>query len=215
MRLPQNVLALCDNLGPGDRSCRVSAVPPEQTCMTVEPSSPAGLRLTLKAATAELHAEAETVLDWRYGTSGDMGRFLSCMLRGHRYFAQPCDRASLLVGIPVRSARLVAALAGDCRIDDLTTVGNETQPSIKNGWNDSYCLGVGYVFEGSAMGAHVLSKCLRDSSKTVPDYLHLLTEEAQSRWPRFVERLDKGGDAGAAVDGASRVFRFLTTHAKG
>ena len=134
-------------------------------------------------------------------------RFLTAMLGAHLAHAPMVDRASRLAGLPPRSEALVEALRAS------GVLPGPLAPPIVDGTHDAVCMGVGYVFEGSALGATQLARQLRAAGSTVPPYLARLAAEAGQRWPPFVRRLDDLADHTNIVCAAAcNTFQWLVDH---
>jgi heme oxygenase len=159
----------------------------------------------LQENTSALHAEAEISLERRARIETPVGlsHFLECMLQTHLRFHDELDVAAHHAGITTRSAILIDALAADLnRVPDRPPYAKEA--------DDGFSLGVGYVMEGSALGAGILRKRLLRAGMPVPAYLSLLTRDAKERWPYFVETLDKRADSHeSALAGANSAFAFI------
>lgn len=184
---------------------------PEHARARRKPPSCGAVHLLLRHATAAHHRRAETALEAAapVGTAVGLQRFLEHMLATHVHFGTALDRASRLAGLETRSGVLVDALA-----HDLGTA------AIGVGWSDAsttdaHCLGVGYALEGSFLGARVLDRRIRDADLTTPAYLEALTGEARSRWPSFLDALERcDAPEDALIGGAASVFDFIVACTK-
>jgi len=137
--------------------------------------------------------------------------FLSVMERALVRYGAALDRSSELAGLPQRAHRLVDALRSD-----LEHLGRPTAPVCAPSEidvDDASAWGVGYVFEGSALGAAFLVRDVPDTLRSVADcYLSLLVDERVERWSTFTDRLndlDVESVGPPAVDAAIDVFVHL------
>lgn len=168
-----------------------------------------GLRSALRAETAALHHLAEdavrrwTPLETRAGYRG----FLQRLDAMHRRHAAALDRSSALAGLPPRSDALLAALAQDLEAHP----GEMTRPSPQNDTlSPAWCLGVGYVFEGSALGAAVLLRQPPPGGWPSARYLGALSQDLGDRWSAFRRALEAHREADdTAVTAAKTVFSEL------
>ena len=168
------------------------------------------VRELLKTQTAALHSRAELSLERpaKIETQQGLGHFLACMMSTHLRFHSELDRAAREAGIEARSETLINALAAD-----LGCAPNRTSRVSLS--DCAYCLGVGYVIEGSALGAGILRKRLARTELGVPRYLSLLTEDAKYRWPRYIEALETGINKKQSVlVGAKSTFEFIIDQAE-
>jgi len=167
------------------------------------------VRTLLKDGTEALHARAEAAFDANAPIESQAGlsHFLECMLSAHMNFYADCDRASYLAGLSPRSKPLVDALLNDLSWHDHS-------PPIQSPSNDSFSLGVGYVFEGSALGASILKKRIISSNLSTPDYLSILTASAKSRWPRYITKLNSCSEDSHILSGAVAAFEYIIAQAE-
>jgi len=168
-----------------------------------------GVRAFLKDHTAALHGTAEMAFEARapVETQDGLVFFLNCMLNSHLQFNAEYDRASKLAGLKPQSAPLIDALRADLpnRVSPRQTIPSNC---------DLFNLGVGYVFEGSAMGANVLKKRIAKSNLKTPRYLLLLTESARMRWPHYVRKLDSCSESEKILAGAEVAFKYIIAQAR-
>lgn len=167
------------------------------------------IRTFLKDRTATLHARSEESFERKapIETPEGLRHFLGCMLEAHLKFRGAFDRSAELAGLPPKSDTLIAALLSD------TGRGRDAEEKASSvPSDDAACLGVGYVFEGSALGAGILRKRLKRAGIATPEYLELMADTTKSRWPRYVEALDTCAFQGDAVlKGAEMTFNFIVT----
>lgn len=176
--------------------------------------------MRLRDETAELHALVDELGSRVASVSDPVGyrTFLLAMARVTAEFAELLDRSSETAGLPPRSDMLLRALVADLHALDVVVRFEEPpagpEASAPDVATDAAAWGVGYVLEGSALGAAVLLAEIDGSPDERPTaYLSLLVEARAGRWPGFVEGLnaadldEPAGDL--AVDAARRVFRFV------
>jgi len=179
------------------------------------------LRSILKENTAALHTSAERAMasEGNIETPDGLGHFLQCMYRVHARFNHELDHASWLVGLPLTAGQLFGALERDLLSQDIDGAfisGTQLSASALSR-SKSHCLGVGYVFEGSALGANVLAKRLKYSNAKVPEYLTMVSKNAKSRWPHYLQYLNCNTiecDTQVALSGAIGVFESIIAEAK-
>lgn len=167
------------------------------------------VRTFLKEKTSTLHQQAEEALQARgqIETQSGLSHFLNGMLKAQSQFRMEYDHACVLAGLQAQSDKLIHALGTD--------LGLEQEPVAQaHALDDHFCLGVGYVFEGSALGASVLKKRLIRSNNVCPRYLRILTDTAHSRWPQYVETLDNYREKKPILAGAEAVFNFIIVQAE-
>lgn len=171
--------------------------------------SKANVRSLLKEQTSALHHKAESALESkaRIESAHGLSNFLKCMLRAHSHFRTNCDRASELAGLEKQSKRLIYALQSDLNVS--VEIPKDTQAN-----DDCFSLGVGYVFEGSALGASILRKRLTTSGLAHPNYLCVVTETSKIRWPQFIKYIDTCENTDTVVLGAQQAFEFIIEHAE-
>lgn len=140
--------------------------------------------------------------------------FLRTMLLARRRFARELDAASRAAGLPSRNASALAALEAD-----LAALGADVAafaadgapapapaPERRTPTSAARNFGVGYVFEGSALGARRLIGEAAEQRRPRA-YLALVSEDAGGRWRRFVTALDAAGtDRPATRDAALAAF---------
>jgi len=170
------------------------------------------VRQILKKGTKRLHRQAEYALESKASmqTTEGLSHFLYCMLAAQRRFCVDHDYSSELAAIEPMSGELILALEGDPLLSEQRRFMG--QSSVKS--NTAFSLGVGYVFEGSAIGAAVLKKRLQKTSISTPQYLTLLSMHSCNRWPRYLETLDSCSDEMTALAGAVTVFEFIINQAE-
>ncbi|MEM8984416.1 MAG: biliverdin-producing heme oxygenase [Pseudomonadota bacterium] len=166
---------------------------------------PIPLSQHLRTATMPQHRHTESLMDDYAPLQTAVGyrRFLWLMARLHARYAEALDRSSEIAGLPQRSAELLAALRADLgdtdALDANVTVNGNAQ-----------CMGVGYVLEGSGLGATVLVRGLPKGPDHPHAYLSLLSESVGKRWPAFKKTLDAEPlDADATAAAAAAVFNEL------
>ncbi len=167
------------------------------------------VRSLLKDNTSVLHQQAEDALESNspIETSQGLAKFLNCMLQAHLQFWAECDRASQIAGLDAQSEKLIMALRNDLNIQH----DDNLNPHV---CNEHFSLGVGYVFEGSALGANIIRKRLLATNLRNPTYLNLVTSTAKVRWPRYVKQLDTYSDADRILSGAVVAFRYIIAQAE-
>lgn len=156
-----------------------------------------------------LHQRAEEALESIAPLESEVGlsHFLKCMLHAHERFDTECDCASALAGLEPRSKKLIAALNSDLQIQNDTVVTLQSD-------DDQFSLGVGYVFEGSALGANIIMKRLASVDQDIPSYLTLLTSTAKSRWPNYIKTLEQCKNEKCVLEGAVMAFEYIITQAE-
>lgn len=158
----------------------------------------------LKDQTSALHNQAEHALQSKgtIETKTGLRHFLHCMLESQIQFHHEHDQASKLAGLECQSSELIRALEKD--------LGREasTLPTNNIG-DDNTCLGVGYVFEGSALGAKIIQKRLSASGLDCPEYLHSINASDHSRWPRFLSTLNGCTAHKELLLGAETAFNYI------
>lgn len=129
------------------------------------------------------------------------------MLAAHTRFRAECDLASQCAGLPSRSDNLIHSL-----IEDLAYQPCEQRPVAE--CDKDFSMGVGYVFEGSAVGASILIKRLAKSGLNCPSYLTQLATPLSKRWLPYTQQLEGIENTGAALAGASAAFEFIIDRAE-
>ncbi len=155
------------------------------------------LRLMLRHETRQLHAATDQVVlasvkqedQWLNVVGG-----LASTLHTH---AVALDQSSEHFGVPARSALLLQCLEADFHPAHQTeNLGERTTPTIPNTWASDVtedqsvaaAYGVGYVFEGSALGASAVLEHLAPHGLT-SRYFDCLRESAPRRWSAVAARL--------------------------
>lgn len=163
----------------------------------------------MKYNTSSLHERAETAFESNRPIDSQEGlsHFLSCMLGAHLRFFYECDTASKNAGLNPRSRSLIQALFNDLE-NSTTTI----PPPIHR--SRQFCAGVGYVFEGSALGANVILKRLNKSNIAAPNYLTQIATGTKHRWPLFLANLDTCSHKEDVLAGATTAFRFIIKEAE-
>lgn len=131
-----------------------------------------------------------------------MRHFLQCMLDAQVHFHAEHDQASTLAGLECESYRLICALENDLDLARSPLPQNSNK-------GDSFSLGVGYVFEGSALGAKIIQKRLTESGLGCPEYLSSITAGDTSRWPRFLSTLNACTAQEEMLTGAKTAFNYI------
>lgn len=173
------------------------------------------LSRTLKSETAKLHRLVEDRLRQRgaIGSEGGYRVYLGAMLKLHAAHAAALDRSSVLAQLTPHAAELTQALR-----EDLASIGESHPKSVAPApqpRGDAACLGIGYVFEGSALGASHILKTLGPDAERPRSYLRRLASGSAARWPRYKEFLDAhAGDARPVVAAAAGVFGGLAEDLK-
>ena len=165
-----------------------------------------GLRGLLRQQTRDLHQ----AVDDRFSASGAITTragyrlFLSTMAAMHAQFGHAADRAVERAGLAPRAGdhwqRLMA---------DLGCHGVFPSVPVPGRHNPDVDAGVAYVLEGSALGAQLLLKQVRDAEigGLGMGYLQSLCDERQVRWARYCRWLDTASvDEDGALQGARSVF---------
>jgi len=139
--------------------------------------------MVLRAETADDHARVDALVGQAASVADPDGarRFFTVMHAVVAAYRTALDRASVLAGLEPRSALLLDALRFD-----LAELGAEP-PSIPGAIDqadDAAALGVGYVLEGSALGASVLREQAKAASMPL-GYLSILDDNRPTRWPAF------------------------------
>jgi len=125
----------------------------------------------------------------------------------HVQFRAHYDHASKLTGLHAQSDRLISALKDDLQAPTITLLNT-------NASDDQFCLGVGYVFEGSALGANIIQKRRSNAGLRKSAYLNFVTASASLRWPRFIGKLDSYQEADNILLGAVSAFESIIAHAE-
>jgi heme oxygenase len=169
------------------------------------PSASLSLRHFLRASTDEAHSRLDAMLDNLdlFARQSAYRVFLSAMEALYLTYGDSLDWAAGQAGLAPRSDELIASLRRDIGM-------GATQPRIAGGVaSPAARWGIGYVLEGSALGAQLLLRRARRelTPGSSTDYLGTLAAEAQSRWPRFALALDNSGaDAEVAARSSHAVF---------
>ena len=163
----------------------------------------------MKYHTSPLHGRAEAAFESNCPVDSEAGlsQFLKCMLLAHLRFFHECDKASENAGLFPRSVELTQALSSDLNSSKL-----RIPPAIS--CNTHFCTGVGYVFEGSALGATVILKRLQQSNIVIPKYLAQLAADVKPRWPLFLASLDSCAHKDNALLGATTAFKYIIKEAE-
>ncbi len=167
------------------------------------------VRSLLRDRTSALHRQAENALESKAPIESRQGlsKFLGCMLMVHTRFRTEYDRAAELAGLQTQSGLLIKALQDDLNISSDATI----QTSI---CDDHFSLGVGYVLEGSALGASMLKKRLTALDIEHPCYLTHVTTTSKTRWPKYVKYIDTCEETDPVVAGALLTFEYIIAHAE-
>jgi len=146
------------------------------------------VRAAVKAATAELHAEAERDMASFADLSTTVGyrKFAQVMFTVLARFEAAADHGAALAGIEPRSAGLLRALQADIqKVDALDVRPIESLDAD----SPASALGVAYAIEGSALGAAVLRRRL--GPDVTARYLDALVTQRHDRWPKLTAELDR------------------------
>ena len=164
------------------------------------------MRNELRSATQESHRRLDDYVGSirPFDSVSGYEIYLTAMHRLYEIYAGPLDLASRWAKLPEVSESLRALISqdlGGCpRSDDLPSESPSDEQAPHQVW------AVGYVLEGSAMGARHIVKQLAQSDLS-HHYLSRLATDSHQRWPTFVEALES---ADAELDGtiaaAKQVF---------
>ncbi len=145
--------------------------------------------------------------------------YLSAMDQLYDVFAEDIDSASEAAGLPCSVLSLRSAIRVDLDGNILESAAVErdklTSDDLKK--VSSHQWAVGYVMEGSAMGARYMAKMAKvlvekSDEKIGNSYLDKLAADSYERWPAFVEKLNQAQcDDEFAVAAASSVFETAVT----
>ena len=163
-----------------------------------------GMRNQLREHTKSSHAQLDSFV-------GSIEPFNSrdgyaCYLQGmywlYQAYAPAYDLASSAAGLRPVSGIHQANIVADLGRLPLA------KPELADSISLEQQIAVGYVLEGSAMGARYMIKTVTEASFST-SYLELLVEESYQRWPRLVEWLDEvetEADENKAIGFAKQVF---------
>ena len=144
--------------------------------------------------------------------------YLSAMDQLYDIYAKDIDAAAEAAGIPCSVQCLRSAIRFDVDGNLLKSAPVERSALANNDLQiNSRKWAVGYVMEGSAMGARYMSKMAKElvekSDERIGNtYLDKLAADSYERWPTFVERLNEAQcDDEFAVVAAGSVFETAVT----
>lgn len=176
----------------------------------------ADLRTRLRAETRDLHESAEAAVRRHAPLTQRRGyaRFLRGMQTLHATFDPSLTRAARQVGLEPMTARALDAIAADLRVLDSSVSIPPGSRAVASDGDPARDLGTLYVFEGSALGAAVLVKQLREhyGNAATLEYLSLLDAQRAQRWPvvtRALAAAELDVDRDAVVAGARDTFQCL------
>ena len=190
------------------------------------------LRQILRDQTAESHQRLDDIVaDMHVFDSKRVYQaYLHGMYQLYAIYGAATDQASRLAGISPSVSSLMEAIASDCgeTKPDLDRKYSELDHSPESMNDASACWAVGYVLEGSAMGARYMvkaaEKLVKANSETDKSlsasqgsaisnigvrYLTKLSTDSYDRWPKFIEALNSASedcDEASAVTTAQQVF---------
>jgi len=174
-----------------------------------------GLRWHLRAATEELHAEADRLGgNYDLRSLGGYRGFLSAHARALPGLEAACDAAGLRHLLPDwPQRRRSAALASD-----LARLGAAMPPALPAALpSGPAVMGAAYVLEGSRLGNAMLLRIARSAPALAEwDAFAYLSHKPEGEgWPGFLRRLEETlpdpADWAAAAEGARLAFTcFLT-----
>jgi heme oxygenase len=161
------------------------------------------LSLELRRATAALHSEIESRLDWP-GKIRSLAAYRCCLERLYRFYA-PIEAAwdgfagwasvgLILPEIP-HTARLAADLAAlGVAPAELAWAPQECLPSLED---FPHALGAVYVIEGSTLGSQLLLRCFSDTLGTAiagaDSFFRGYGAGTGGRWRQVCTSLDRYG----------------------
>ena len=170
------------------------------------------LRHILKTHTASTHqALDDFIAEMDVFSSPNKYRlYLNGMHFLYQAYGQFVDQASVAAGLDPAVSNLLAAI--ECDVGDSTIDQRHDSRIAKS---DATTWAVGYVLEGSAMGARYMVKAARSLNEQHPetfigcDYLETLSTDSYHRWPKYVDSLNQiQCDPAIAVSAANEVFDF-------
>lgn len=170
------------------------------------------VRAALKAATQDHHdqAERDVAAHAPVETTRGYRKYLQCMRRLHHVYAPQMAHAAELAGMDDQTGQIIAAFSQDLNVGAAPLDAGHRGPPL----SDAAAWGVGYVLEGSALGAAVVrQRVLQAHGADAPlAALNLLDNTRAVRWRRFTTALNTANvDLPGAVDAARGVFMSMQT----
>lgn len=189
------------------------------------------LRNLLREQTAESHQQLDDMVANMhvFDSERTYHAYLAGMYQLYAIYGDAVDHASQLAGLTPSVSSLMDAIASDCGTtkECMDAKYSSTNASSKL-LEDAACWAVGYVLEGSAMGARYMVKSAEKLTNRISEngeststdlratdsenstrYLKTLSADSYDRWPKFVEALNDASpdcDEEAAVAAAKQVF---------
>ncbi len=167
------------------------------------------LREQLKNKTMTFHKAAEEASAKYAPIDKPSGyyAFLCCMHRMYTKYSTALDKGSAIMKLPPRSQQIIKALkvdiSGSPKYNHLPK-NSTTLPFI----SEQSLLGISYVFEGSALGSHILIN--RIPAEAESNYLKRLVKETPLRWPQTIKFLSNiENDYTPAITEACNVFKDI------
>lgn len=171
-------------------------------------------RMALSSATRTRHEATEAVVSELsvFSSEPAYAGWLKALQEMHAHFASTSDFANQILGMEATSAALLSALRHDMDQLGVAPTASPSQPLTPS--DPAIALGVGYVLEGSGLGASVLYDRSIAAGISAVRYLDLSRSLARQRWRTFLERLNEHALATApsvetASSAADDVFIFL------
>ena len=172
------------------------------------------LRKRLREATRDAHDRLDaTVTGHSLTTAIGYGHYLDSMLKLYQYFSETQAAVALEAGFESQTKSLVTAI-----MTDLNSIGYQvstyTIDVARPAHPDepiSFRWGAAYTLEGSAMGAVGMLKSMKESEfSNQCRFLEFVTLNCKSRWPKFIEALEKNATNSEAAIAAQPLL--LTWH---
>ncbi|MFK7769640.1 MAG: biliverdin-producing heme oxygenase [Mariniblastus sp.] len=174
------------------------------------------IRYQLKTKTKAAHESLDLLVGQLepFSSATRYSVFLSAMHQLYSIYGADVDWASQAAGLACSVSDLKSAIEFDLNgeLNSPASLDSISDDSLR----ESRQWAVGYVMEGSAMGARYMAtqaSSIRDDQgqQMGNTYLEKLAADSYQRWPKFVEALnDAQCDTAIAIESANAVFETAT-----